>query len=91
MSDEQKYLAAIADLQHGEITITLPALSAWLAISAIQLATRHPEFPANVRPYVVQVAQILIGELDPGEGALTELAMMGWDPANDVVMRRGEE
>lgn len=88
MNDEQKYLAAIAALQDREIDVTLPALSAWMAVSAIQLATRHPEFPASILPYVVQVAQILVCTLDPEEGALTELAMMGWDPGHDV--RRGE-
>lgn len=88
MNDEQKYLAVIAGLQHREIDVTLPALSAWMAVSAIQLATRHPEFPASIRPYVVQAAQILICTLDPEGGPLSELAMMGWDPKNDV--RRGE-
>ena len=88
MSDEQKYLAAIAALQHRDIDVTLPALSAFMAISAIQLATRHPGFPANMRQYVVQVAQILICTLDPEGGDLAKLVMMGWDPANDVVVRK---
>lgn len=91
MNDEQKYLAALVALDSREIDVTLPALSAFMAISALQLATRHPGFPSTVLPHVVQIVQILICTLDPEpDGDLARLAMMGWDPSNDVVIQRVE-
>lgn len=89
MIDYQNYVAALEDLQHQEIDVTLPALSAFMAISAMQLATRHPGFPASVLPHVVQVVQILACTIDPEpDGVLSEMVALGWDPKNDVTVRR---
>lgn len=88
MSDEQKYLAALASLVDREIELTLPALSTFMTISAAQMATRHPGFPPDVLPRVVEVVQLLIHAIAPDpESDLHQLAMMGWDPANDVKVQ----
>jgi hypothetical protein len=88
MNDEQRHLALIAALADREIKVMLPAMGAFTAVSALQLALRHPAFPATVLPHVVQVAQIIICTLDPEpDGELGRLLMMGWDPANDIKLR----
>lgn len=50
--DDMKRLPDVAALVGQDVTIHIDAFSLFAVVSAAQLATRHPQFPASMRPHI---------------------------------------
>ncbi len=59
------------------ITITLSAVEAWVLMSQLQLALRHPKNKGSSAAIVMKIAQNLQDELAITD-VLKEVAEMGW-------------
>ena len=94
-NDEQDHLRVIGQLDGQACAVTLAALDLFMTISAIQLALRHPEFPAHIRDRVEQTALTLVralaflpkGSVD--QDTLLTILMLGFDPSYDQPGPKG--
>lgn len=69
------------------ITLVMSQPAAWMLMSALQLALRHPHFPAKIRPTVEVQARWLQGQCATTP-ALADVAEKGWDAEFDVPRSR---
>jgi hypothetical protein len=65
-----------------EVTVKLSALEAWILMSQIQLALRHPENKGEPAKIVETIARTIQKEFDV-DPVLTELAEQGWHAEYD--------
>ncbi len=74
-----------------DLVVEMKIMHAWLLISALQLATRHPDLSDYMVTMLVTIAnqfEEAIIDLHPGAQRLIE---MGWDSTFDVPRGRNDE
>ena len=75
----------------GRIELAIKPLDAWFVFCSLQLALRHPHYPAAMRGQVERLTRRLQGILTEIAPGLAELAEAGWNPALDVPYGHGED
>ena len=83
---EVEFAALAAEVR--QIDLRLTPIQAWVLISQIQLACRHPANTGPARDIAEQIARKLISAVAPG-GALAIVAEQGWNPRYDVPRTKG--
>lgn len=80
-SHDQVVAVANALLQRPPIVLTLEAAHAWVVLSYLQLALRHPAAQHGPAAHAVRdLARALQASVAP-DGVLHEVAERGWDEA----------
>ena len=69
--------------QNVRIDEWLHPLEAFQILGALQLAMRHPNFPAHHATTTRAFADGLVERIAPEEGPLRQLALRGFDPQYD--------
>jgi hypothetical protein len=70
-------------LKDKRITIETTALSAWVFVSQVQLALRHPKNTGPSTKIARALAEKIIEQVAPPGTALREVAERGWNPNYD--------
>jgi hypothetical protein len=78
------YQIALQAHQDELVGFEMPLLHLTMLVSALQLAARHPRFPAGVRPFVEGFIASAIARLDRADPVLGDTFRAGNDPAQDV-------
>lgn len=82
--DFAAYHAAMTAHAEHPVRVEMSVMQLTMLLSALQLALRHPHFPASIRQWVepwVEEAITNLGRLDP---ALETTLRAGNDPTQDV-------
>jgi len=88
--DTDQFLAAmVARSKEGQVQFVTSPMRAWIMLSTMQLALRHPEFPASVRPVAEGIARNMQLAIAPKGSPLWQLAEQGWDAAFDHQVLAG--
>ncbi len=87
LTDEERFIEAMGRLQQDEqpIVVQMDKTTAFLLLSTIQLAMRHPAFSPLIKKRVLVVAQHLEAAVCGSDSALQEVAARGWEPAADAL------
>ena len=83
---EQQYLAVVGKIMQDETPI-MPIIKikeAWLLISGLQLATRHPGISPMMKRALEHIARQFQAQIVEDYPEAAVLLEMGWDEANDV-------
>jgi ribulose 1,5-bisphosphate carboxylase large subunit-like protein len=88
---EQEHLASLIPMMKDDesLHIGIKVRDAWMVVSAIQLASRHPEVKGEQKAWMIHVAhqfQAAVTQLYPQVGQIME---MGWHPEFDVEQDNG--
>jgi hypothetical protein len=97
MNRKQRALAERAIKEADAMNdIALPVyfnmITAQMLIANLQLALRHPRNQGNARKLAYEVIDGLIRQMaEVGAAANVEMAMLGNDPSNDVLIKHAGE
>jgi hypothetical protein len=70
-----------------DASLKLPAVHAFMALSALQLALRHPNIPANVG-FSVTILALALQNYISVTSNIAAVCEAGWDPTQDVPAER---
>lgn len=84
--NEEKFMQVVAQVMRDDrvLPVNIHIREAWLLVSGLQLATRHPDMPERTRQALVEITHQFEGaiiELHPEAKIALE---MGWDHAHDA-------
>ncbi len=82
---QEKFNEAFDELcrRQDMITLQLTVLEAWVMLSQLQLALRHPKNTGGSSAIAHKIADRL-QKMVASDGALAEVAELGWRPEHDV-------
>jgi hypothetical protein len=85
------YRDALAQHAAHPVMVELTVLQLTMLLSTLQVALRHPDYPASMRPYVEQFITGAIENLRRLNVTLADTMAAGNDPTQDVVRHRTPE
>jgi hypothetical protein len=80
----KRFMSEFEALVEQEVQLNMEAATAWIIMSQLQLALRHPQNVGPTTQIIRQVIDEIIGKVCPAGSALFELAQMGFDSKYDV-------
>ncbi len=85
MLDEQRFMEITRRVMSDETPLVTHILikEAWLLVSALQLATRHPGISPYLRDALIDIARQFQGAIVAIHPEAEEPLNMGWDPQHD--------
>jgi hypothetical protein len=86
MVDEKKFMEITAKMMSDKtpLPVTIDIMQAWLLISGLQLACRHPEMDDKMRKALTHTARQFQAAIVAVHPEADELINMGWDTSFDV-------
>lgn len=88
---QERALAALQQWQAHPVQVDLDVLQLTMLIGALQLALRHPHFPATSRRFVTHWLGLMIATVGGLDEDLEALLRAGNDPAQDVPTAAHQE
>jgi hypothetical protein len=88
--DEATALRLFEALEKRPVQLNLHGYNAWVLLSAIQLAWRHPDISPRMKDRLETLGRT-IQQAYADAPWVAELAERGWNPAHDVPANRQEE
>ena len=86
-SEESEQLAAIRELPgKPRIPMEFDPFGLYAIVSMVQLAQRHPEFPASLVNFAEEFVAVAKHKLAPDGGPLADAIERGNDPMQDEPM-----
>jgi len=83
---KEDMLLMFAPLMQQQCHLKLPGVAAFQLLAALQLALRHPDFPAHSAEDVIRIAEAL-QEFCSKSPALAALCQAGWRQEQDVPVQ----
>ena len=82
-SEEFMRVVSIAMSDQTILPVHLTFADAWILVSALQLATRHPDIHEPLRDRLTDIAKTFQAAIEDVHPEATQLLNMGWDPTYD--------
>jgi hypothetical protein len=91
--DEQTAMQLVAAAMSNDTTlqINIQIKEAWMIVSAMQLASRHPDLSTNMKTAFEHIARQYQAAITAVHPEVHEVLEMGWNPDYDVESSEAEE
>jgi hypothetical protein len=84
--DQNRYMDIVSRVMSDEqpLPVVINIKEAWLLVSGLQLATRHPEISEAMRAALTNIARQFQEAIEQAHPEAGECLEFGWDPDKDV-------
>lgn len=84
--DEKKYVEITAKVMSDKtpLQVDIDIMSAWLLVSSLQLAVKHPGLSNPMKTMLTRIARTFQARIAEHHPEADELLNMGWNEAYDV-------
>jgi hypothetical protein len=88
--DERQFMKVAAEAMSDEtiLPVNISIMQAWMLVSGLQLATRHPGIGAPLREHLVGIARQFQEAIEQQHPGAHEALEMGWKQQFDVKRDR---